>query len=502
MNMRPGKSGLRRLHCGGVALWLSAAALPAAAQVGPITSQALFFDQAQNAHVGNYLAAEAGMIYTDNAQLTPDGTGSGIGLIGLVGDLRHEGSRLDYQLDSDIAVARYTDGDYSTEVAGYLDGLADFKIVPGLFYWSARETYSQQELNPFLPPTPENLENINNLSTGPRLILRPTLRTTISLDAQYAYIYTTSPSSLYLNLNSSRYSGDLSLERAFSNAASAYVTGSVQRVLFNDTTTLVPTDTVIGIIEQPQTINDDYTLSQAVVGYRLTNTRTVLDLSGGATALRLNNETLHGGTWNLSLARVLTPSQRLTLRASQELTDAVGQLRQNLAQPVPSITAERLANGDPFTSRQYGIDWRFEGPRTSFELGALQYTDHYVENSTNDVTSKFVSALAARQLNPVLNWDIGIRYEHQSYQTGTINTTSEITNLRWQVGRKVELRFLYAHSNQNAHSNQSPIDYVDNQVGVIVSYALVGTREPLGATPALSPSMSPLSPLSTLPPLR
>ena len=103
MNMRPGKSGLRRLHCGGVALWLSAAALPAAAQVGPITSQALFFDQAQNAHVGNYLAAEAGMIYTDNAQLTPDGTGSGIGLIGLVGDLRHEGSRLDYQLDSDIA---------------------------------------------------------------------------------------------------------------------------------------------------------------------------------------------------------------------------------------------------------------------------------------------------------------------------------------------------------------------------------------------------------------
>jgi hypothetical protein len=496
MKMRPDISGARR-HCrGALGLLLILAALPAAAQIGPISNSALFFDPASNAHVGNYLAAEAGMVYTDNAQLTSDGSGSGIGLIGLVGDVAHEGNHLDYHLDSDIAVARYTDGDYPTEIAGFLDGLADLKIVPGTFYWTARETYTQQQLDPYLPPTPANMENINTLSTGPRLVLRPTLRTTISLDGTYSYVYTTSPSDLYLNLNSSRYSADLNISRAFSNSASAYIDGTVQRVDFNDTTTYVPTQTVIGTILEPITTNNDYTLSQAVLGYKVTTGRTLFDVSGGVTALRLTNETLHGGTWNLSLSRVLTPSQRLTLHASQQLTDAVGQLRQNLAQPVPNLTAQRLANGDPFTARQYSIDWRYEGPRTTFDVSALDYSDHYVTVSNANVNAKLLSALATRQLNPVLAWDLGVRFEHQDYVGQAITTTSGITNLRWLVGRKVELRFLYSHT------KQSGVSYVDNQVGVIVSYALVGTREAAVGTTPLAPELSPLSPLSTLAPLR
>jgi hypothetical protein len=501
MNRRPGSTGPRAYWRAALVLCLTLAALPAAAQVGPITSQQLFFDQASNAHVGDYLAAEAGMIYTDNAQLRPDGSGSGIGLIGLLGDLQHVGTRLDYALDSDLAVARYTDGDYPTELAGFLDGQLNFKAVPGLLYWTARETYTQQELDPFLPPTPDNLENINEISTGPRLVLQPTLRTTITLSGQYSYVYTSSPSPLYANLDSSRYSGSLNLERAFSSNASAYLTGSVLRALFNDTTEYVPTETVIGVIEQPETINEDFTLSSAIAGYRFTNGRTVFDVSGGVTALRLNEETLHGGNYSLQLSRLLTPSQRLSLNASQQITDSVSLQRQNLSQPVP-LTQQGLATGAPFRTRQYSIDWRFEGVRTSFDLAASQFSDHYLVNSalqdTNDETSKYLSALAARQLNPVLNWDIGIRYQHQSYQTlGAINTTSEITDLRWQVGKKVELRFLYAHSHQNPYA----VGYTDNQVGVIVSYALVGTRAPL-ANPALSRSLSPLSPYSALPPLR
>jgi hypothetical protein len=497
MNMRPGISGPRLLHGGALGLLLTLATLPAVAQIGPVTNQALFFDPATNAHVGNYLAAEAGMIYTDNAQLTQDGSGSGIGMIGLVGDLKHQGGHLDYQLDTDLAVARYTDGDYSTEVAGYLDGLVDAKIVPGTFSWTARETYTQQQLDPFLPPTPANLEDINELTTGPHFMLRPTLRTTITLDLAYSYVYTSSPSAEYLNLNSSRYSANLNLERAFSSTASAYLTGTSQRVDFNDTTTYVPTVSVIGVIEQPEQTNSDYTLSTAVAGYRYNDTRTVLDVSGGVTALRLNNDTLHGGTWNLSLSRLLTPSQRLSLHAGQQLTDSVSLLRQNLSQPVPSISAQRLASGDPFTARTYSINWRFDGPRTTFDLGAMMFTDRYVVTPSENVTSKFITALAARQLSPVLTWDIGVRFEHQDYAAGGpgINTTSELTNLRWQVGQKVELRFLYAHTNQTPNPA-----YVDNQVGVIVSYAVVGTREPLGAT--LSPALTPFSPLSTMPSIR
>lgn len=496
MNRGPEFTGRRPHYWGALAPWLVLAAMPAAAQVGPITTQNLFFDQSSNAHVGNYLAAEAGLIYTDNAELTShDGSGALLGLVGLVGDLTHEGSRLDYRLDSDLAVVKYTNGDFPTEVTGFLDGSADLKIVPGTFSWMARETYSQQEIDPFLPPTPDNLENINYFSTGPRFTLRPTLRTTILLDGQASYVYTSSPSDLYINIDSWRYNGNLTLERAFTSASSAYLKGTVTRVDFADTSLVpVPERTVIGIIEHLEPLNSDYTLSQEVAGWKYNDTRTVLDASGGVDELRVNNQTFRGATWNFNLSRLITPSQRVSLLAAQSLTDTVSLLRQNLNQAVPSVTAERLASGQPFTNREYGVDWRFQANRTAFDVSLIDAKQTYLEGSTFDVHSKFVNALAARQLTPVINWDLGVRYEHQDYaEGGLLNTTSIITNLRWQVGRKVELRFLYSHS------WQSPNGYIDNQVGVTASYALVGSRAALGAPGLTAPLLGPLAPMTALP---
>src|SRR5579863_6919671 len=113
MNRGPEFSGRCPHYWAALAAWLVVAAMPAAAQVGPLTTQNLFFDQASNAHVGNYLAVEGGLVYTDNAELSQHGgSGALLALLGLVGDLTHEGSRLDYRLDSDLAVVKYSNGDF------------------------------------------------------------------------------------------------------------------------------------------------------------------------------------------------------------------------------------------------------------------------------------------------------------------------------------------------------------------------------------------------------
>ena len=497
MNRGPEFTGRRPRYWAAFTGWLLLAALPAAAQVGPLTTQSLFFDQASNAHLGNYLAVEGGLIYTDNAELSQHGSsGAVLGLLGLVGDLIHEGSRLDYRLDSDLAVVRYSCCDFPTEVTGFLDGTADLKIVPGTFLWTARETYSQQQIDPFLPPTPDNLENINYTSTGPSFILRPTLRTTIRLDALASYVYTSSPSNLYINIDSWRYSGDLTLERAFTSASSAYVKGTVTRVDFTDTSLVpVPEQTIIGIVERLEPLNSDYTLGTGVLGWKYNDLRTVFDASGGVTSVHVNNETFRGATWNVNLSRLITPTQRISLLASQTLTDTVNLLRQNLNQAVPTVTAERLANGQPFTNRSYGADWRFQANRTAVELSLVDSKQTYELDQTFNLHSKFASALVARQLNPVMNWDVGVRYEHQVYATGGgVNFTSAVTNLRWRVGPKVELRFLYAHT------WQSPGGYTDNQVGVTASYALIGERGQVGGPAGLTtPLLGPMAPMSALP---
>jgi len=500
MEMRAGSGRWR----GALGLWLAAATAPAAAQVGPLTYQNLFFDQASNVRSGNYLAADAGFVYTDNATFVGNGAGDTVAEIGLIGNSAERGPRLDYHLDADIAAVKYLNGSYPLEPTGYLDASGDFKIVPGAFNWQGRETYTQLVINPYLPVTPNNLENLNTITTGPRFILRPTLRTTVTLDGIFSYVNSYSPSPLYVNIDNHRYGGDLKIERAFNSAASVYVRGVYEKVYFND-----------------QAINNNFTAAEGLAGYRLAGERTFLDVSGGYTQLReLNVEVpvqsivgiverpmtrrLDAANWAFTLSRVLTPSQRLELFASQQLLDAATLFQADLDQAVPTIAPPQVAVGDPVTNRIFGADWHLQGPRTSLDVGLLDTRQRYALTTSENRDLKDASLVVVRQLSPVLHWDVGLRFERQDLVGArSVDATSEITNLRWRIGGRVVLRFLYAHSTFAGIS--------DNQFGAFVSYVLLGAgggAAPSGATPTpfeptLSPyGLQPVSPMSTLSPPR
>jgi hypothetical protein len=513
MKMRAG-SAPRRCHRGALGLWLTLAAVPATAQVGPLTYQNLFFNQASNAHSGNYLAADAGLVYTDNATFTGNGSGDTLGEVGLVGNATQESLRFDYRLVSDLAAVKYFGGNYPVEPTGYFDGMADLKIVPGLFTWIGRETYSQLELNALAPATPDNLENLNYITTGPRFTLQPTLRTTVRLELLYSYVDSHSSSPAYVNIDNHRYGGTLRIERAFSSAASLYLKGSYEKVDFTDTA-----------------INNNFTLAESAAGYRLEGARTRLDVSAGYTQLRQldvpiavqsvigtversQTETYNVPNWSFDLSRLITPSQRVSLRAFQRVVDFATGFQVGFDQAVPTIALGQIALGAPFTLRTFGVDWRWQASRTTLDVALLDSSAYYKLTQANErdlVTPpqnrdvKAATALLARQLSPVLNWDIGMYFQHQDLtavgggpstgaESGAANLTTELTDLRWQAGRRVTLRFFYAHSQSvGAH---------DNQVGAIASYALLEAGQLGGiqleqAEPA--PVLSPVAPTSTLP---
>jgi hypothetical protein len=499
MEMRAG-TGQRRYRLGAVGLVLASATLPCAAQVGPLTYQNLFFNQGSNAQTGDYLAATAGFVYTNNASFSNNGAGDTLAEIGLVGNTANQGPRLDYHLDADIAGVKYLHDTYPLEPTGYLDAGAELKILPGEFSWTGRETYSQLVINQYLPANPDNLENINTISTGPRFILRPTLRTTVILDGLYSYVYTHSISPFYVNIDNHRYGGSLKIERAFTSASSLYLKGDYEKVFFND-----------------QAINNNFWVVDETLGYKIQSDRTVLDISGGYTELRQLNvlvpvETVIGTlerpvtrsfstpTWSFSLSRLLTPAQRLAIFASQQVLDAANLLQSDLSEAVPAVATPQTAIGAPLTNRVFGVDWRLQGPRTSLDIGLLDTRQRYEFASAADENRdlKDASAILARQLGPTLNWDIGVHFERQDL-TGAraVNATTEITSLRWRIGGRFGLRFLYAHSTFYGIN--------DNQVAVLASYTLLGgggaAAPSHNAVPPLSPyGLQPVSPLSTLPP--
>jgi hypothetical protein len=472
----------------GLGILLVLLSLTARAQTGggPITIQSLFLNQSANAHQGNYLEADAGLLYTDNVNLSSSKSGDTLALIGLVGNVeRVNAPRLDYHLDSDIALVKYFNGAYDTQPFGYFDGFAEFKIFPGTLSWIGRDTYSQLLIDPFLPATPDNLESINYVTTGPQLTLKPTLRTTITADATYSNVETNSKSPQYVNINNYRLGGDLKIQRAFSNLLSAYVSGSYSDVRFSDTVD-----------------NTDFAYETGTAGINFGDARTVLSISGGYTVAQLKPTTNHtlplprlhlgylpfmdlvvpppadaqnpsGTNWSVAFSRLIRPTQRLAFSAIKQITDAANLFQLNLSQPVPGNNQTQLATGQPFTYRAYTATWTYDNGRTKVTVNGLDSTSRYALTPQQNQDSDQLNGLIARQLNPAFNLELGTLYERDKYYSvgSSQDTLNVITSLRWQRGPKIRLRFFYTYSDISPHG------YTDNQIGVIASYALTRAAE-------------------------
>ncbi len=480
MNKRSKGGTLRVLQwvCG---LLLSACAGMALGQTGPITTQSLFFNTAGNVHRGNYLELDGGLIYNDNVDLTRNGSSDVLALLGLVGNVsRLDAPRFDYHLDSDIALVKYLRSSFQTQPFGYLDGTGLFKIVPGTLSWTARDTYNQAILNPAVPPTPDNLENLNYFTTGPRLVLRPTLRTTVTVDGTYSYVLTSSKSPAYVDIDHHRYGADARIERAFSSTFSAYVQGNYDKVQFKDLAD-----------------NRDFTSETGLAGFKFGDARTVLDVQGGYTRLKLGiggtaipqtgPTTPSGTNYRFSLSRLISQRQRLSIYTYRQVTDAANLFRINLDQPVPSNGPNQLANGQPFTHREYGATYHIEGPRTVLEVNGVTFTDRYSTTPGNNRDVRAANALLSRQLNISWSWELAGSFEHDSYSAGsTLRTLNLLTSLRWRLGPRLGLRFILART------SYSPNGFADNQIGVIASYAVTTAA----MTPDALLTPSPLQPTS------
>ena len=296
--------------------------------------------------------------------MTPNGTGDELYAIGVIGNLDRQGApRFDYHLDSDLTLIKYGSGAYPIQPFGFFDAFGDFKIDPGFFSWTGRETFTQALLQPLAPATPDNIESLNLISTGPRLHIQPTLRTTITINGYATWVDSTTKSTLYDNINNHRWGGDFNVNRAFNNSLSAYIGGNYMDVKFQDTQN-----------------NTDFVQKQLLGGIKVNAARTYLDASGGYTWVDLDNpekQQAHGLTWDISLSRLISPTQRISLHWLNQFTDAANLFYLNINQPVPGGGQNTIATGQPFTHREVGGDWRVQESRTTFELGAQYYQERY-----------------------------------------------------------------------------------------------------------------------------
>ena len=406
---------------------------------------------------------DAGVAESDNVTLVSTGKVSQTMAVADADfDFKEQSRRLDVDAKGNFTYLDYLQGAYSSQVIGRFDGLAHLALIPERLVWVLQDDFGQGALDAFTPVTPNNLENINYVSTGPDLALRLGASSYVNVSARYARTqYETSP------FSSNRLVGDLAWGLQLSARSSVSLNADTERVLFENTL-----------------LNSDYDRTKGFGRYEVHGARTDLTADLGATVVRQNGTSTTGPLAKAELARKLSSAAKLTLSVGREVTDA-GTSFSNLQGGAIGVvgTAQAAQTSNNYTSTYVSPGWQYERNRTTVRLSGRWEKDVYEGAPLLDNTRSGAEFRVARRLTRALTAEVLGRYYKTDYAhsivasaNGTSNFDDEavVAGLTWRHGRGLEVKLRYEHS---ARLTTGIYGYGENRAILTVGYR-PSTRPP------------------------
>ncbi len=391
--------------------------------------------------------------------------------------VKEQSRLLDVNATGNFTDLDYLQNAYGNQLIGRFDGVGKVAIVPGQLTWVVQDDFGQAALDPFTPVTPNNMENINYVATGPDFSMRLGGVSFLQLSARYASVqYQTSP------FNNNRGLGSVTVGRDVSAGAALSLNAEVERVMFENTV-----------------VNTDFDRTSEFGRYQLHGARTDFEGDLGATRINQQGPSTTGPLAKLQLSRKLSSAAKLNLTAGRELTDASSSFS---ALPSGAIGAGSLIGTAPvmpaeLTSMNYtrtyaSAGWQYQRNRTTIGLSANWEKDRYSGQPQLDNTLSATGLTSASQLNNTFS-GVDLKIDRQLtrafstqllgglYKTdfpGTAigsNTASSNYHdwllggaLTWRHGRGLEIRLRYAHNSYVVSAGGS--GYSENQVFLTVGY--------------------------------
>ena len=410
------------------------------------------------------LAFNAGVLYSDNVRRTPDEQmGGGVGTVGTTVNLVRTGTRLNYDLVGNLQWAHYFDNAYPHKLLGFFDGNALFGIVPHYFEWVAQESINQLTADPFAAPTPQDTSTASYFTTGPRGYVRFGM-TTLILSGEYGNTRTSSASAApgvgNVALDSNRYTGTATLRRALSSVNFVSLTGSLERVRFNNAS------------------ETDYDRSQGYLSYDATSARTHVSMSAGyvhlhALANEINqqaNRAPGGPTARFDARRQISSTSSIVVWASQEVADALDLSRTDIRTSVDGPTTVRIARSTPVRDRALSVGWYYKRGRNELLADARWTEEHSDADTQFNRTVETGGLKYQRRLWPVLNLRLHGTYDHERYDVAGV-VTREID---WGAALTYKPRPAYAVAFRYDHYNRSSsvlsARFKETRIGVTFIY--------------------------------
>ena len=422
---------------------------------------------------------DAGIAETDNVNLAPTNPVSQtMAVVDLDFDVKQLTRLFDLDAKGNFSYLDYLQNAYGGQLVGRFDGTGKFALIPERLTWVVQDDFGQAALDPFTPQTPNNLENVNYLSTGPDVALRFGGTTFLNLSARVARAqYQISP------FNSNRVLGDAAWGFQLSPASTISLNADTERVLFENTV-----------------VNTDFDRTNAFVRYDIQGARTSFSVDLGGTQIAQGQgqgqrgTSTSGALARVQLTRKVSTAATLTLTGGHDLTDGSTSFSTLPAGAIGIVgTAPAALTSATYTSNYASAGWKYVRNRTTIAVTGRWEKDVYREAPVFDMTQEGAEFNVERKVSPALTAQLLGRLYKTSYPhavlvagtgpvlpnqfdavAGNVIGSSDYSDalvgaaLSWRHGRAMEIRLRVEHTSRVTTGIDA--GYHENRVYLTIGY--------------------------------
>jgi hypothetical protein len=397
---------------------------------------------------------DVGAGYSDNVYRRADEEiESKIVTAGLDLDWEEARRRLNADVSADLTYNHYLEDGIDDHLAGNANGQISFGIIPERFTWLVQDTFGQTQQDPLVPATPESLEFINYLTTGPNLTLRLGGSNALQLSGRYSLAtYEESP------FDNTRAGGSAAFIRDLSEHSNVSLNARYEDVDYDEAG------------------NVDFQMRSASAIYTLQGARTDIDAELGYSWIDRDttaNSELTGPLVRIEIRRNIAQSSYLSLRFGTQLADAAEAMRSGAG--VIDIGVEPgvgTASSATFENKFATLSWQLDRPRTSIDISANWDKDEYDTQASLNRDRLMFGAAVTRHLSNQLRARARAYFSTEDYALDD-STSDEIRlmfGVAWNFGRNVGLDFFAERLDRDSNTTAGGGQSVENRLFLTVFY--------------------------------
>ncbi|WP_376694901.1 hypothetical protein [Wenzhouxiangella sp. EGI_FJ10305] len=302
---------------------------------------------------------ELGLEHSDNrARTSPPGSSETALVPRVILDLSRSGRRMSLRVAGDAEHRQPLSGPFGSDSQANLAGRLNWHLVHESLDWIVENVTSGSPLDLTREDTPENRQQTNVFSTGPRWALRPAAPLSGLFDARYIHSYAQDTD-------------------AFNSDRLMLAARALRRIAPGQTFSVGVEGTEVRYRDE-EFEAADYERLDLVGRYRTTRAELDLDIAAGRSRIDLDSgEQLEGNLVRLRLAWTISDRNMLVASAGHELSDSVRQLAADIEQlDLPIASNRRLPIGNEFyvlDSLSLGWHYRFGRLDGSLTAGWRDY---------------------------------------------------------------------------------------------------------------------------------